>query len=319
MKISVIGMGNVGQQAVMNLFEMRVGRQIYCFDIPGGQVAPTQARIDEIIDSHEELGPDLIATNNPKDLKDSEIVVITAGRPRKAEETRDDLAKNNAKIISSWSNEVKKYAPKSILIIVTNPVAAMTAVALKITGFSPGKVIGIGPSLDARRVVREFSRELGLTGTHMQGYILGDHGDSMVIPLETFTIYGQSLISFIQSQNKQKEINVIKDKMRTASQYLIEGLRQSPWLGPGEHIASLCQHIYYGPEDPKKGTMTNALVKLEGEYGIKGVLGVPIKIGRHGVIQIIELDNLTAETKAKLATAATHIQNITKIALATVK
>lgn len=92
-KISVIGIGNVGQTAIMSLFEKRVGRSIYCFDIPGADLSPVEARIDEIKDSHGQLGPDLIASGNPKELEESEIVVLTSGKPRTAKQTRDDLAK----------------------------------------------------------------------------------------------------------------------------------------------------------------------------------------------------------------------------------
>ncbi len=95
-KISVVGTGNVGQSAIMNLFEKRVGRCIYCFDIPGADITYTKARIDEIKDSHEQLGPDLIESNDPKEIKGSEIVVITSGRPRTAYQTSDDLVKGNA-------------------------------------------------------------------------------------------------------------------------------------------------------------------------------------------------------------------------------
>lgn len=193
----------------------------------------------------------------------------------------------------------------------------MTGVAINKTQFPRSRVIGIGSSLDARRVIREFAKCLGLTGAHIRGYVLGDHGDRMIIPIKSFTIYGQSLMPYLESSknNKLKEIEKIATKMKKASQYLIEGLKTSPWLGPGEHIASLCENIYYGPQDQSKGTITNALVSLEGEYGIFGVVGVPIKIGRKGMIEIIELDNFDEGQKKELKQAAEHIKKVTKIAL----
>ncbi len=316
-KISVIGIGNVGQSAVMNLFEKRVGRCIYCFDTPGADLMCVRARIDEIKDSHEQLGPDLIESNDPKEIEGSEIVVITSGRPRSTNQTRDDLVKGNACIIADWAGYVKKYAPEAVLILVTNPVAAMTGVALVKTGFPRQRILGMGSSLDARRVIREFAKILGLTSKHIQGYVLGDHGENMIIPIQSFTIYGQSLSSYLESSrsDKLKEIEDIAENMKTASQYLIEGLQASPWLGPGEHIANICEHIYYGPQDHLRGTVTNAIVKLEGEYGINGVVGVPIKIGKRGMIEVIELDNLGEEYKEKLRQTAEHIKKVTKIAL----
>ncbi|ODS31662.1 MAG: malate dehydrogenase NAD-dependent [Candidatus Scalindua rubra] len=316
-KISVVGTGNVGQSAIMNLFEKRVGRSIYCFNVPGEAINYVKARIDEIKDSHEQLGPDLIESNNPKEIEESEIVVITSGRPRVAEQTRDDLAIGNACIIAEWAGYIKKYAPEAVLVVVSNPVAAMTGVALEKTGFPRHRVLGMGSSLDAKRVIRELAKTLGLTSTHMQGYVLGDHGESMIIPIRSFTVYGQSLRSYLESSKSDKleEIEKIAENMKTASQYLIEGLRTSPWLGPGEHIASLCEHIYYGPQDHLLGTVTNAIVKLEGEYGVNGVIGVPVKIGRRGMIEVIELDNIGEENKEKLRQIAEHIKKVTKIAL----
>ena len=318
-KISVIGIGNVGQSAVMNLFEKRIGRCIYCFDIPGADLAPTKARIDEIRDSHEQLGPDLIESNDPEDIEGSEIVIITSGKPRKADQKRDDLVKGNAGIVAEWAGYVKKYASEAIFVIVTNPVAAMTGVALEKTGFPRQRVLGIGSSLDAKRVIREFAKILGLTSAHMHGYVLGDHGENMVIPIENFTIYGQNLRSYLESSKSSKleEIEKIAENMKTASQYLIEGLRISPWLGPGEHVANQCEHIYYGPQNPLQGTISNAIVKLEGEYGINGVIGVPVKIGRRGMVEVIELDNLSEKHKKEFKQASRHIKKLTDIAFDT--
>ena len=262
-KISVIGIGNVGQSTIMNLFEKRIGRSIYCLDIPGADLAPTRARIDEIKDSHEQLGPDLIESNEPEDIEGSEIVIITSGNPRSADQTRDSLVEKNAGIVAEWSEYVKKYAPEAVFIVVTNPVAAMTGVALEKTQFPRQRILGMGSSLDAKRIIREFAKTLGLTSAHMQGYVLGDHGENMVIPIESFTIYGQSLRSYLESSrsNKWKEIEKIAETMKTASQYLIEGLKASPWLGPGEHIVNQCEHIYYGPQDHLLGTVCSALLQ----------------------------------------------------------
>lgn len=316
-KISVIGIGNVGQSTIMNLFEKRIGRSIYCFDIPGADIAPIKARIDEIRDSHEQLGPDLIESNDPKEIEGSEIVIISSGKPRTADQTRDDLVKGNAKIVAEWAGYVKEYASEPVFVVVTNPVAAMTGVALKKTGFPRQRVLGMGSSLDAKRVIREFAKVLGLTSAHMQGYVLGDHGENMVIPIENFTIYGQSLISYLESSKSSKleEIEKIAENMKTASQYLIEALKASPWLGPGEHVANQCEHIYYGPQNQLQGTITNAIVKLEGEYDIHGVAGVPVKIGRRGMIEVIELDNFSKKHKKELRQASEHIKEVTEIAL----
>lgn len=316
-KISVIGIGNVGQSTIMNLFEKRIGRSIYCFDIPGAGLTAVKARIDEIRDSHEQLGPDLIECNDPKEIEGSEIVIITSGNPRTADQTRDDLVKGNAKIVAEWAEYVRAYASESVFIVVTNPVAAMTGIALEKTGFPRKRVLGMGNSLDAKRVIRGFAKVLGLTSAHMQGYVLGDHGENMVIPIENFTIYGQSMISYLESSKSSKleEIEKIAEDMKTASQYLIEALKASPWLGPGEHIANQCEHIYYGPQNHLQGTITNAIVKLEGEYDIHGVVGVPIKVGRRGMVEVIELDNFSKKHQEELEQASEHIKEVTEDAL----
>lgn len=312
-KISIIGMGNVGQAVAMNFYEKRIGRQIYGFGRPGGKTERINARIDEIIDSHQQLGPELITGKYPEELEDSEIVVITAGNPRKPSQKREDLAKENNDIVGKWSGYIKEYAPHSKVIVATNPAGVMTNVALDETGFPRERVMG-EQGIDARRMIREISRYLGLTGSRMSGYVLGNHGDDMVIPLECFTIGGTTLEKYLDGIGKVDELKNLEEiaqKMKRASQPLIEGLGQSPWLGPGEYVSRLAEEIYFGPECCDRGTTDSALIKLKGEYGINGVAAVPIVLGREGIIKIIELPSLTNEHREELHEAAEHIKEIT--------
>lgn len=318
-KISVIGMGNVGQKLVESLYDKRVGRQIYCFGRPGGKSESINARLDEIRDSRQRIGPELMYGRDLEDLCGSDIVIITAGPPRSKDQTRDDIVEGNARVVGEWADYIKDYAPKAVVEVVTNPVAAMTKVALVKTGFLRDRVIGIGSGLDANRVIREFSKLLGLSGSHMRGYVLGDHGENMVIPTECFTIGGTTLENYltgIGESNKMEDIEREARKMKTASQYLFEGIGKSPWLGPGSHAAQVCEEIYYAPECCDSGTTENVLVELNGEYGIYDtVVGVPVVLGRNGVIKIIELSTLTDEHKSELKQAAEHIRKVSQIAL----
>jgi len=317
-KVSIIGIGNVGQAIVMNLYERRVGRKLFCFGRAGGNLNGIEARINEIKHSHNELGPEIIPSNNPEDLSYSEILIITAGAPRKADQTRDDLVRTNARVVAEWADYIKKYAPEGVVGVVTNPVAAMTGVALEVTGFPRERVFGIGPGLDASRIRTEISEQLGLSGSHMRVYVMGDHGEKMVIPLECITIGGTSLEDYLIGIGRGKDYKKlerdIEEKMKTASQPLVLGLGQSPWLGPAEEVANICEYVYYAPEK-RKGTTSNLLCMLEGEYGIKGVVGVPVVLGRRGLIKVIEMPTLNDRHKEELREASEHIKETTKIAL----
>jgi len=215
-------------------------------------------------------------------IENSDIVIITAGFPRKPGMSREDLLEKNKKVIEGVCDNIKKYAPDSILIVVTNPLDVMAYLTLKRTGFPRERVIGMAGVLDSARLRNFIAKELDVNPKNVQGLVLGSHGDSMV-PLPEYTTVSGIPITMLMENEK---IERIIERTRNCGAEIVNYLKTgSAYYSPASSILEMVEAIV---KDSK--SVLPASVYLNGEYGYNDIfLGVPIKLGRKGVEKIIEI------------------------------
>jgi malate dehydrogenase len=247
-----------------------------------------------------ELGIDVKITgsNDYSALRGSDIVVVTAGLARKPGMTRMDLLTKNAGIIKSVTAEVAKYAPDSKLIMVTNPLDAMTYVALRTTGFKKSRVFGMGGMLDLSRFKQLLSEELHISRASIDALVLGEHGESMT-PVPSYTsVNGIPLRNFLN----EEEIDIAIDKTRKIAAEVI-AKKGATFYAPGNGIARMVEAVFYD-----KKALLPVSAYLEGEYGLSDLcIGVPAIIGREGVEKIVELE-LTGKEKESFEKGAATLK-----------
>lgn len=222
------------------------------------------------------------AANGPEDMAGSKIVVITAGAPRTPGMSRDDLLTKNAKIVKSYSLEIKKHAPNAIVIVVSNPLDVMTYVAFKYTGFPRERILGMAGILDAARMAHFIYEKLGYGAGQIRATVMGGHGDTMV-PLPKFTtVAGVPIDDLLDSE----EIGEIVQKTRNGGAQIVNLLGDgSAYYAPAKSTAVMCDAIL---KDTKQ--IHSCAVMLRGEYGYKDMVsGVPVMIGAEGAEQVIEM------------------------------
>ncbi|MFA5145236.1 MAG: malate dehydrogenase [Candidatus Omnitrophota bacterium] len=300
MKISVIGAGNVGSLAAMRIAQEGLG-DIVLVDIVKGLA---QGKALDLEDARQILKRDyhITGTDDIDQIKDSDIVVITAGLTRKPGMSREELLDKNARILKDTCLNIKKSAPHSIVIVVTNPLDLMTYFALKATGFDPAKVFGMGVSLDAARFANAISRELNIPPVDIEAYVIGSHGEGM-LPLPGLTnIKGVALSEFLDDN----KIGLLVNKTLNRGLEIVSLLGSgSAYFAPSAAITQIVKAI---AKDEKR--TIGVCAYLNGEYGIKDVcIGVPCRLGREGIEKIVELD-LSKEEKEKLIKSAEHIRNL---------
>ncbi|MDD5166173.1 MAG: malate dehydrogenase [Candidatus Omnitrophica bacterium] len=302
MKISLVGAGNVGSLTAMRLAQENLG-QLVLIDI-AGDMACGKAYDLEDAQPILKYAYNIKGTNDIKEIKDSDLIIITAGLVRKPGMTREDLLIKNATILKSISLEIKKTAPQAIVIVVTNPLDLMTYFVLKATGFNKNRILGMGTNLDAARFANLISKELNIPVVDIEASVIGTHGETM-IPLPRFTnIKGVALDEFLD--DKKMENLISKTKARGAQIVSLLG-NGSAYFAPSAAITAVARAIL---KDEKRILGVSAY--LNGEYGLKDVtIGVPCRLGKEGVEKIIELD-LTASEKKDLANSAETIRNLAK-------
>jgi malate dehydrogenase len=293
-KISVIGAGNVGANAAMEMCQKSLG-DVVLVDIAEG--IPQGKSID-IQQSLPLWGSDsrVTGTNDFSEIAGSDIIVITAGVPRKPGMSREDLVGVNSGIIRSVCGEIKKHAPDSIVILVTNPLDYMAYLAYRELGFPKERVMGMAGVLDSARLRSFLSKELGVPASRIEAIVLGSHGDTMVPVIEHTRIDGRDLKEVL-SEDRIKEI---VGKTRDAGAEIVSYLKTgSAFYAPAASIAEMAEAVL---EDSGKVLPVSAF--LEGEYGHSGLfLGVPARLGRTGIKEIIELE-LEEETRKSLDRSA---------------
>ena len=299
MKITVVGAGHVGEMVAIKLAEKGLARQVILVDIVEG--IPQGKGLDMFESSPVEgFDCELIGTNGYEETKGSDIVIITAGIPRKPGMSRDDLLKTNSNILKSVTTEVAEKSPDSILIVVSNPLDIMAYVALKISGFDPNRVIGMAGILDTARFRSFIAMELGVSVKDIQAMVLGGHGDSMV-PLPRYTTVSGIPLSFFLSEEK---IDPILERTRFGGGEIVKYLKTgSAYYAPSSSVVEMADSIV---NDRKR--ILPCAAWLTGQYGIDNAfVGVPVKLGANGIEEILEID-LQENELAALQDSAGHVK-----------
>jgi malate dehydrogenase len=304
-KIAVIGAGNVGATTAQRLAEAELAKTVVLVDVAEGI---PQGKALDLAQSGPVYGYDtqLIGTNGYDEVAGAELVVITAGIARKPGMSRDDLLETNAKIIRSVSQEIKRVAPDSIVIVVSNPLDVMCHVALEATGFPKERVIGMAGVLDTSRFRTFIAEAADVSVKDVQAFVLGGHGDSMVPLVRYSSIAGIPLDKFI-AQDKLDEIVL---RARNGGAEIVKHLKTgSAFYAPSASVLDMVESIV---KDKKR--ILPAAAYLHGEYGVNNLyVGVPCKLGAKGLLQVIELD-LTTEEKDALSISVNDVaENVEKL------
>ena len=302
-KVTVIGAGNVGATLVQRLAEMEVANEIVVVDIPATEGMPAGKALD-IMESGPIYGYDtkVTGTTTYEPTAGSDIVVITAGIPRKPGMSRDDLLNTNAGIVKACTENAVKFSPNCILIIVSNPLDAMCSVALKTSKFPKHRVIGMAGVLDASRMRWFIAEALDVSMENVHAMVLGGHGDTMV-PMPRFsTVNGIPITELLPKE----KIDAINQRTRDGGAEIVKLLKTgSAYYAPSASTAEMVEAIL---KDKKKILPCAAL--LEGEYGIDGVfVGVPCKLGARGLESIVQL-NLTVDERSALLKSAGAVKEL---------
>ena len=287
-KVTVVGAGNVGATVANVLAHKDIVKEIVLLDIQGnlakGKALDTwqQAPIDYYSTS-------LKGTANYRDTKDSDIVVITAGIPRKPGMSRDDLITTNAKIVVSVVNSILEYSADPIIIVVSNPLDVMTYAAFKASKLRSNKVFGMAGILDTARYRAFLATALKVSPKDIQAVLMGGHGDTMV-PLPRYTTVGGIPVTEMIEKTK---LNAIVERTKKGGGELVKLMGTSAWYAPGAAAAQMVESIVRD-----ENRIFPVCARLTGQYGIKNMfLGVPVKLGKNGIREIIELKLNKSETK----------------------
>lgn len=301
-KVSIIGAGAVGATLAQRVLEtgladvvlvdilkdMAVGKSFDLLD--GASIAGHECRI--------------IGTDDYRDIESSDIVVVTAGFARKPGMTREELISRNKDIVEKVSNNIRTYAPSAIVIIVTNPLDAMTYLAYKTTEFKKNKVLGMAGVLDSSRFIHLIAHELKIPRSSIETFILGSHGDTMVPVLSHTRISGKLINEVLPREAIDRIVKRTCERGTEIVELLGSG---SAYQSPSIAVFKMIDTIL---NDSKKILVVSAY--LEGEYGLSDIcIGVPCKIGRSGIEKIVEID-LSKEEKSAFLKSAQAIKSSIK-------
>ena len=299
-KVTVVGAGNVGATAAQRLAEKELC-DVVLVDIIDG--VPQGKSLDLMeaapIEKHDAK---LTGTNGYEASAGSDVVIITAGIPRKPGMSRDDLIATNAGIMKKVVGEVAKYSPNAILIIVSNPLDAMCHVALDVSGFPKNRVMGMAGVLDSARFRAFIAMELNVSVENTHAFVLGGHGDTMV-PLPRFsTVAGIPITELLPADR----IQTLCQRTATGGAEIVSLLKTgSAYYAPASAAVEMAEAIL---KDKKK--ILPCAAYLQGEYGYNDLfIGVPVKLGKDGIEQVIEI-TLSAEEKAALDKSAAAVQGL---------
>ncbi len=301
MKVTVVGAGNVGATCADVLAYREVANEIVLVDIKEGlaegkaldiwQKAPIDLYDSRTIGS----------TNDYSKTANSDVVVITSGLPRKPGMSRDDLIGTNAGIVKSVTENIIKYSPDAIIIVVSNPLDVMTYQAHLTSKLPRTRVFGMAGILDTARYRAFLAEALNISPKDIQAMLLGGHGDTMV-PLPRYTTVAGIPVTELIDRDK---LNAILERTKVGGGELVKLMGTSAWYAPGSATAQMVEAIV---KDQRR--VFPVCVKLEGEYGIKDCyLGVPVILGKNGIEKIIELD-LNAEERALLEASRKHVREV---------
>lgn len=299
-KITVVGAGNVGATIAHRLADMELG-DVVLVDVIEGM---PQGKALDLAEASPVIGKDvrLIGSNGYQETTNSDLVVITAGIARKPGMSRDDLLQTNTDIVRGVTQQVVKHSPHCILIVVSNPLDAMTYVAYKVSGFSREQVIGMAGVLDTARMRYFIAEALDVSVENVSAFVLGSHGDQMVPLTRYATVAGIPLGDLMP----REKIEAIIQRTRDGGAEIVSLLKAgSAYYAPSAAVVEMVEAIL---KDKKK--VLPCCVYLQGEYGINGVfVGVPVKLGARGVEQILEI-GLTLEERGALQKSAEAVKEL---------
>jgi len=307
MKITVVGAGNVGATAAQRIVDKELANEVVLIDIVEGL---PQGKGLDMFESSPIEGTDTraIGTNDYAATAGSDIIVITAGIARKPGMTREQLQETNAGIVKSVTEQVAPKSPKSIIIVVSNPLDVMTYVAFKVSGFDRSRVMGMAGILDTARYRSFIAEALNVSVKDIQALVLGGHGDSMVPLVRYTTIAGVPLTEFMDKET----IDKIVKRTREGGIEIVNLLKTgSAYYAPSAAAVEMVEAIV-----KNQNRILPCAAWLQGEYGLKDTfVGVPVKLNRKGIEKIVDVP-LTAEEKAALAKSADEVKaNIAKLKL----
>lgn len=301
-KISVIGSGFTGATTALMLAQKELG-DIVLVDLPQAE-NPTKGKALDMLEAGPVQGFDvnIIGTSNYEETADSDIVIITAGVARKPGMSRDDLVTTNAKVMKAVTEQVVKYSPQSIIIVLTNPVDAMTYMVYKTSGFPKERVIGQSGVLDTARFRTFVAQELNISVQDVTGVVLGGHGDDMV-PLIRYSYAGGIPL---EKWLPKEKLDAIVERTRKGGGEIVNLLGTgSAYYAPAASLVEMVEAIL-----KDKRRILPAIAYLEGEYGYHDMyLGVPTILGGRGLEKVIELE-LTPEEKAALDKSAESVRKV---------
>ncbi|KAB7705925.1 malate dehydrogenase [Bacillus aerolatus] len=304
-KISVIGAGFTGATTAFLLAQKELG-DVVIVDIPQAE-GPTKGKALDMLEASPVQGFDanIIGTSNYEDTKDSDIVIITAGIARKPGMSRDDLVQTNQKVMKAVTSEIVKYSPECTIIVLTNPVDAMTYTVFQESGFPKHRVIGQSGVLDTARFRTFVAQELNLSVKDVTGFVLGGHGDDMV-PLVRYSYAGGIPLETLIPKER---LDAIVERTRKGGGEIVALLGNgSAYYAPAASLVEMAEAIL---KDQRR--VIPSIAFLEGEYGFEGIyLGVPTVLGAGGIEKIIELE-LTEDEKAALQKSADSVRNVMKV------
>ena len=299
-KITVIGAGNVGSTVANVLAHKDIVNEVVLLDLKGDMAR------GKALDSWQQAPIDyystkLTGTEDYADTAGSDIVVITAGIPRKPGMSRDDLISTNAKIVVSVVKSVLEHTPDPIIILVSNPLDIMTYAAFKAAGLNDRKVFGMAGILDTARYRAFLATELNVSPKDISAVLMGGHGDTMV-PLPRYTtVAGIPVTEMID----EEKLNAIVERTKKGGGELVKLMGTSAWYAPGAAAAQMVESIVRD-----ENRIFPVCARLTGEYGLNDIyLGVPVKLGKGGIKEILELQ-LNEDEKALLDTSASHVNDV---------
>ncbi|MFG0330870.1 MAG: malate dehydrogenase [Phycisphaerales bacterium] len=303
-KISIIGGGNVGASCAMWAASKELG-DIVVLDIPK-QEDVVKGKMLDLLECApiERFDSSITGTADYKDIAKSDVVVVTAGLPRKPGMSRDDLIETNVKIVKSVSENIREHAPDAIVIVVSNPLDAMVYTAWKATGFDTNKIVGQAGCLDVARYRTFIAMELGVSVEDIQALLLGGHGDDMV-PLPRYTSVHGIPVSQLMSEDK---INACVERAKMGGGEIVKLMGTSAYYAPASGVIQMVEAIV---KDKKR--ILPCAGFCEKEYGVGGYfVGVPCLLGKDGVERVIEIDLDDAESKL-MQTSIDHVKELVEV------
>jgi malate dehydrogenase len=301
-KITVVGAGNVGATVAQEVAR-RDYADVVLVDIKEGL---PQGKALDLNQAGPVLGyePNILGANGYEETAGSDVVVVTAGLPRKPGMSRDDLVTTNEEIVGSVTREAADRSPDAILVVVSNPLDAMCHVAKDASGWPRERVVGMAGILDTGRFRTFIAWETGASAKDVTAMVLGGHGDQMVPVVSATTVGGVPLTSLVS----EERIAAMVERTRKGGGEIVELLGTSAWYAPGAAVAEMVDAIAL---DQKR--LLPCTAYLDGEYGIEGLyMGVPVTLGASGVEEIVELD-LTEDERAELERSADAVRDVVSV------